>query len=117
VIAHDVKTDATFILGLDWDGTISCYGPELSLLSARADRVVIITLNDEIDTAIAAKALSLDKTLIEVSICPDENIETYAHWKSAECLRYGVCLMIDDDINVVNACRSAGIPALLVQEM
>lgn len=111
------KPPAPFILGLDWDGTISCYGPELSLLSSRADRVVIITLNDEIDAIIAAETLSLDIAAIEVSICPDVEVETYAQWKSAECLRYGVHLMIDDDEHVANACRSAGIPTLLVQEL
>ena len=107
----------SFILGLDWDGTISCYGPELSLLSVRADRVVVITLNDEITPAIAAKVLSFDLSRVEVTICPDEQIETYASWKSAECLRLGVSLMIDDDTNVVNNCRSAGIPTLLVREI
>ena len=103
-------------LGLDWDGTISCYGPELSLLARHAVRVVVITVNDEITVARVAEMLGTDTEFIDVVICPDEHIERYHMWKAETCSALRIDLMIDDDARVAAACWAAGVPALHVVE-
>lgn len=101
-------------LGLDWDGTISCYFPELGLLAQQAAKVVIITINDEITVEQAAKTLNIDEESVSVWICPDERIDDYGVWKAETCLAHDISLMIDDELPVVTACWSVGVPALLV---
>lgn len=103
-------------LGLDWDGTISCYGPELSQLARQARRVAVITVNDEITAVRAANALGIEVQRVDVVVCPDEHIERYDLWKAEVCLALQIDLMIDDDARVASACWAAGIPALLVVE-
>lgn len=105
-----------FHLGLDWDGTISCYAPELSLLARLAARVTIVTVNDEITVNLASDKLGIDIDRLAVCICPDERIEDYAAWKAETCRRHNIQLMIDDDHTVTNACWAAGVPALLIVE-
>ncbi len=103
-------------LGLDWDGTISCYAPELALLARIATHVVVITLNDEITTERANHALGIGVEKIVVCICPEDRIDDYPAWKAQMCRSHAIQLMIDDDHFVAKACWSAGIPALLVRE-
>lgn len=103
-------------LGLDWDGTVSCYAPELSLLARLAAQVVIVTLNDEITVDVASGKLGVGAGRILVCICPDDRIEDYGVWKAETCRAQSIHLMIDDDHTVTQACWAAGVPALLVVE-
>lgn len=104
------------VLGLDWDGTISCFAEPLAVLSRHANHVVIITVNDEITPSLAAETLGIAHNRIVIEVCPDERIEDYALWKAERCRTHGVMVMIDDDEHVVAACVASGIPALLVAE-
>jgi hypothetical protein len=112
----DQPTSAGLRLGLDWDGTISCYWPELRRLVACSGAIVIITLNDEITKTIAANVLGATEDRIEVCICPDDRVEDYFRWKAESCLARSIQLMIDDDLHVAQACWAAGVPTLLVAE-
>ena len=105
-----------FIIGLDWDGTISHYSEAFAFLASRFDSVIIITVNDEITTEIAATTLKFAENRITVEICPDERIEDYHQWKAEICVKYGVNLMFDDDPKVVLACKKRGIHAITVCE-
>lgn len=105
------------VLALDWDGTVTAHAGALAVLAQRFDRVVIVTMNDTVTASMAAAALSYAESRIAVEICPDNqdmDFDGYAVWKARTCQAHGVRLMIDDDPGVVSACRSAGVPALLV---
>ena len=103
-------------LGLDWDGTISCYTTELHLLAQLASHISIITVNDEINLALATQTLGIDQNKISIYICPDERLDDYPVWKAETCLIHHVNLMVDDEYPVVQACWKNGIPALWVRE-
>ena len=106
----------SFHLGLDWDGTISCYATELHLLAEQASQISIITVNDEITLTLASQTLNIKQDKISVIICPDERLDDYAIWKAEMCLTHHINLMIDDEYPVVQACWQNGIPALWIRE-
>lgn len=105
-----------FHLGLDWDGTISCYVTELRLLAHQASQISIITVNDEITLSLASQTLAIEQDKISLLICPDDRLDDYAIWKAESCLIYNINLMIDDEYPVVQACWQHGIPALWIRE-
>jgi hypothetical protein len=104
------------IIGLDWDGTVSDYSDAFAFLASRFDAAIIITVNDEITTEIAAKTLKLEQDAITVEICPSERLEDSHHWKAEICVKYSVAIMFDDDPNVILACKKQGIHAINVRE-
>ncbi len=104
-----------YILGLDWDGTVSDYKTEFALLASRFDSVVIITLNNQITPQLAAATLNLDQTLVSVEICPDLRLDDYGHWKTEICRKHSIVIMFDDDRYVIGQCRSSGIAVIGVR--
>lgn len=102
--------------GLDWDGTVSDDPQGFARLVQHGDRVVIITVNDEITPAVAGDWLSVSPERFEVRICPDERLDDYALWKAEQCLAAGVEVMFDDDPAVVDACLKQGIATIGVRE-
>jgi len=104
------------IIGLDWDGTVSDYSDAFAFLASRFNSAIIITLNEGITTAMAAKTLKLEKGAITVEICPDERVADSHQWKAEICVKYDVAIMFDDDPNVILACKKQGIHAITVRE-
>lgn len=105
------------VLALDWDGTVSCYAEPLGLIARVAQRVVIVTLNDEVSSSIAAAALGIPPARVSVDVCPEERVEDYPQWKVERCRAHGASLVIDDDVLVVRACFQSRIPAICVTEL
>ena len=79
-------------------------------------KCVILTVNDEITTELAASALNVHSDHVAVEICPEQDIEHYHEWKADRCLVHAVDIMFDDDPDVVLACLNKGIKAITVSE-
>lgn len=105
-----------YIIGLDWDGTISDYPTGFAFLAHLFSKCIIITVNGEITQELAASTLEIDVDKVVVKICSHDDIENYAHWKAETCLAHHVDIMFDDDPDVVLACLNKGIRAINVSE-
>ncbi len=105
----------SFVLGLDWDGTLTDYAPAFAKVAALCTHVVIITLNREITLEMAASELSLSSDRIRVCVCPDDRFDDYDHWKSEQCILHHVSVMFDDDPCVIDRCLSIGVAAIGVR--
>lgn len=105
------------VLGLDWDGTVSCYAQPLGLLAAISGHVEIITLNPSITREHAAEVLGVSQGSVSVTTCPAERIVDFQEWKAERCTALRVSLMFDDDYGVIAACRRRGISAIAVAEL
>lgn len=104
-------------LGLDWDETVTDYPAPFAALCRSFERVFVITLNHGVTVGEAEHRLGCRVEGIEC--CPDEEVlaGTSHLWKADTCQRLGVDLMFDDDIDVVRACRAAGIHAIAVKPL
>lgn len=105
------------MLGLDWDGTVSCYAAPLGLIATMADRVVIITLNAAITPAQAGTALGVPAEQVTVAVCPHHRVADFSVWKAEQCVGFGVSLLFDDEHRVITECRRRGIMAIAVAEL
>ena len=104
-------------LGLDWDDTVTDYPAAFGLLGRMFQSVVIITLNHGVTIEEAERRLGCRFERVEH--CPDDVvIAGLSHrWKAEACVRLGVDLMFDDDLDVVEECRKAGIQAIWVNPL
>jgi len=104
------------IIGLDWDGTVSDYSEAFAFIVQLFDSIVIITVNDEMTTNIAANTLKIPSNRVTVKICPNERLDTHEQWKAEICVAFSVDIMFDDNPDVVLACKKRGIHAITVRE-
>jgi hypothetical protein len=104
-------------LGLDWDDTVTDCPAAFGLIGRMFQSVVIITLNHGVTIKEAERRLGC--RIDRVEHCPDDVvIAGLSHiWKAETCIRLGVDLMFDDDLDVVGACRKAGIQAIWVNPL
>lgn len=105
------------VLGLDWDGTVSCYAAPLRLIATMADRVVIITLNAAITPEQAGTTLGMPAERVAVAVCPHHRLPDFPVWKAEQCVELGVSLLFDDEHRVIAECRRKGIMAIAVAEL
>ena len=103
-------------LALDWDETTSDYPLAFKELSKRFDRVIIVTVNNDLTLTDVCKCLQRTPKEIQIYCCPDDNLEDIAEWKAQTCKDEYVALMFDDNPHVVRACHGKGINAICVNE-
>ncbi|WP_223788208.1 hypothetical protein [Marinicella meishanensis] len=104
------------VLALDWEETTSDYPLAFKVLAERFERVIIVTVNDDLTTAEACECLHRSPDTLKIFCCPDEWIVDVPGWKSTVCLEQQVALMFDDSPDVVRACHKKGINAICVSE-
>jgi hypothetical protein len=80
------------------------------------ERVIIVTVNDELTLEHACKWLERSPENLRIFCCPDDQIEDVPGWKSDVCFKEQVALMFDDNPDVVRACHNKGINAICVSE-
>ncbi|WP_144394555.1 hypothetical protein [Pleionea sediminis] len=104
------------VLALDWDETTSDYPLAFREIAKNYERVIIITVNDELTVDDACRWLNRKTSDLEIFCCPDDNIDDVPGWKSEVCCQHQVALMFDDNPDVVRACHLRGINAICVSE-
>ena len=85
-------------------------------LATRFDRVIIVTVNDELEIHHASDALGLNQAMLTIFCCPDDSLHEVAEWKAVICQREGAAIMFDDSPHVVQACHKIGVNAICVSE-
>jgi len=104
------------ILALDWDETTSDYPLAFKELAKRFERVIIVTVNDELTLDYVCEYLKRTPQEVQIFCCPNDNLEKVAEWKAQICSNERVAIMFDDNPNVVRACHNLGVNAIYVNE-
>ncbi len=82
------ETENSYIsntLALDWDETTSDYPLAFKKLAKRFNRVIIVTVNNELTLTEVCKCLQRTLEEIQIFCCPDDNLENIAEWKAKIC--------------------------------
>ncbi|MBK8103640.1 MAG: HAD family hydrolase [Cellvibrionales bacterium] len=103
-------------LALDWDETTSDYPLAFQELARRFDRVIIVTVNDELTLDYVCQHLGITPDVTEIHCCPADALENVGQWKAQVCAEQQVALMFDDNPDVVRACHALGVNAICVRE-
>ena len=109
-------TPKVSILGLDWDETVTDYPLSFRALAQNFQKVVIITVNDELTPEIVSQVLQRKENDVAIFCCPDEELENMAGWKAQICHQQQVDIMFDDNPAVVKACHDLRINAVCISE-
>ncbi len=113
-ICNEIKSVNT--LALDWDETISDYPLAFRALAKPYDRVIIVTVNNELTIGEACHWFERSTEDLEIFCCPYENMGDIPGWKAEVCYVEKVALMFDDNPYVVRACHQKGVNAICVSE-
>ena len=111
-----ISNMTTQVLALDWDETTSDYPLAFKEIAKLYERVIIVTVNDELTVEDACLWLGRTPENLRIFCCPDDNIEDVPGWKSNVCFKEQVALMFDDNPDVVRACHNKGVNAICVSE-
>ena len=113
---HAQAGNAVNTLALDWDETTSDYPLAFRELARRFDRVIIVTVNDELTLDYVCQRLGITLGQTEIQCCPGDALENVGQWKAQICAEQQVALMFDDNPDVVRACHALGVNAICVRE-
>ncbi len=105
-------------LAVDWDETTGDYPLAFRELSKRFDRVIVVTVNDELVLEDVCKHFDRTPETLDIYCFPFDRYtyEDIGPWKASVCEREKVALMFDDDPNVIRNCHKIGVNAILVSE-
>lgn len=106
----------TRTIALDWDETTGDYPLAFRELALGFERVIIVTVNDELTLEFVCNSLQTPPGVTQIYCCPADDLEDVGRWKARVCAEQGVAVMFDDNPDVVRACHELGVNAICVRE-